>query len=58
MTEDKNEDLRIQVLMGSIEEKKLVEKIAEEEHRNVSNFCRVAILDRISKFKSADKIRG
>lgn len=46
---DNMEDLRIQVLMGSIQEKKMVEDAAEKECRSLSNFCRLAILEKINK---------
>ena len=43
------EDLRIQVVMASMDERRLVEDLAEKDHRTASNFCRNIILKEVNK---------
>lgn len=38
------------------EEKILIEKCAKAENRSVSNFCRLAVIDKVRMFKSADEL--
>ena len=43
------------MLRISLENKEIIQKLAKEENRTLSNWCESAMLEKINRLKNADK---